>query len=241
MLQAWMAVARKPSFLCKANTLPPWPCEPDGHLRSGYMNEDHEATWAWLVSDDGSKTPMHGTGLRIPLESDCWVAVDLQRHERGLLAVAVGVRAKREQIGGLPRLAIVPCAGNSASVLIGSPCAAQRPLEVVPVDEAELGGDVASWLSKTTSGDPIGEIMLAQPARPAVLARKLLLDQGDAGEVVVGIRASPHALLDIAVHAASTRPSAPGAPFACLEMVIRLHGSNLVSFLFRKGIATRVG
>lgn len=184
---------------------------------------------------------MHGTGLRIPLESGCWVAVDLQRHERGLLAVAVGVRAKREQIGGLPRIAIVPRAGNSASVLIGSSGAAHRPLEVVPVDEAELGGDVESWLSKTTSGDPIGEIMLAQPARPAVLARKLLLAQGDAGEVEIGIRTPAHALLDLDVHAATTRPAAPGAPFPCLDMAIRLHGSNLVSFLFRKGIATRVG
>lgn len=219
----------------------PLPPKPSGHVRSGCMDEDHEATWAWLVSDDGSKAPLRGTGLRMPLESGCWVAVDPHRHDAGLTAVSLAVRARREHFEQLPRLAIVPRAGNSASVLVGSQGTAPAPLEVVPVDDAELGGDIAGWLSRTTSGDPLGEIVLSRPGRATVSARRLLLDQDDAGHVEVGIRTSPEALLVLDVQAMPAKLAQAGVPFPCLDMAIRLHGSNLVSFLFRKGIATRVG
>jgi len=186
------------------------------------------------VAEDGSRTPLRASGVRVPLKSGCWVAVDLHDEQQGGFAVDVAVRADRRRFDRLPRLAIVPHAGSSASVLIGSKGPGERSIDVVPVDDAELDGDIQHWLANTTSGDPIGEVVLARPDRRTIPARKFVVEYGEISAVHVSIRESTEALLVVEVGVRDMQTGARDVPFPCLVMFVHLHGANLVSFRFEE-------
>lgn len=191
----------------------------------------------WSVADDGSKTPLSGTGLRVPLPSGCWVAIDF--HHQGPRGPIVDVAVRAVDLGRrpLPSLAIVPCAGNYAWVVIGrgSP-GDDGSLGVVVVDAAELGDDIDGWRRRTTSGDPLGEIVLVRPDVQPVSARRFVLDYGAIASVQLSVRASTEALLVVEVLDCLQQVPPPASEFPSLDMSVRFGGSNAVSFWFEEVI-----
>jgi hypothetical protein len=187
----------------------------------------------WFEAENGSRSPFQGSGIRLPLDSGCWIAVDFRGRVKGQVSVAVGVRAQEAHVNRLPRLQIVPLAGNSASVVFENTAFGPDSIAVVPVDESELSGDIRGWLAKTTSGDPLGEVVLAREHRPTLPARRLVLAYGDLAEVHVCIRSTPDAAV-VDVRVVDAHATRPRTPFESLGMSLFLHASNLVSFNFRE-------
>jgi hypothetical protein len=135
-------------------------------------------------------------------------------------------------------MAIVPLAGGAALVQIGrtGPIA----FEVTPVDRAELTGDIRGWLAKTTSGDPLGELVLARAGRPTTSARKFITQYGDLAEVHLNLRESDDAMLVLDISVRNSRLAAKGVPSESLGMLVLLQASNVVTFLFKEVTATLV-
>src|SRR5689334_19511723 len=85
----------------------------------------------WALADDGSRTPFHGDGFRIPLGAS-WVKVDF-RFDHWPLQISFGTQAPRSPDRELPELLLRPLAGNKFTVRIGHTPLGDAPIEVVPV------------------------------------------------------------------------------------------------------------
>jgi len=199
------------------------------------MAEAHREVGVWSIASDGSRSPFAGTGLRVPLPNGMWVGVDLHLPPRGL-SVVVDVRNRRPGADPMPTLAIVPRAGNAAMVLIGR--AGPTRFEVTPVDGAELTGDIREWLAKTTSGDPLGELVLARTERPTTSARRFVIEYGNLAEVHLDLRESDDAMLVVDIGAFATRVAPVGVPSRFLNMLVQLGGANVATFLFQEVMGT---
>lgn len=194
----------------------------------------------WSVAGDGSRTPLLASGVRVPLGPDRWLAVDFKARYQPPLSVEVALRVARPSRGQPQHLALLFQAGNSASVMLWPYQVASHALEVVPVDDRELDGDLFQWLAKTTSGDPAGEMVLARPDRPSSPDRTFIVEYGQVGRIEVTIRLSVAGMLEVNICCLDTRMERPNVPFPTLEMAIHPLGANLVSFRFQEVVGTIV-
>lgn len=190
----------------------------------------------WSVAADGARTAFEGTGLRVPLPDGAWVAIDLGLRARSL-AVVLSARNRRPGVDPLPRLSIVPVAGGTARVLIGTKPGPET-FDVVPVDRAELKGDMRDWLVKLTSGDPLGELVLDFPDRASTPEQRFVMQYHDRAEVHISLRPSKEALLAVDVEERDLQVGDKGQQIPALGMLVLLHAANTVTFLFKEVTAT---
>jgi len=186
------------------------------------------------VADDGRKAAFQGTGVRVPVGTDDWVAIDFELNRKVPISVMVGSRC-RDRGRSCARLTIHPHAGNLVCVVVGDGCRpTDDPILTLAVSESDLKGDILEWLRKTTSGDPLGETMLVDRKGVQVLGRTFVIEYGNVAVIKVSLTRPSNALLAVDISTSSCSRASPGTPFTDLGMALHVHAANLVSFSFEE-------
>lgn len=194
--------------------------------------EDPRAT-LFTVAPDGSRTPFGRRGIRVRLDAEVWAAVDFNL-SRTPWSIQIGVR-KRWDGSQLPSLSIVPRAGNVFVATIGAGLTPPSDLQVVPVDPYPVTTeDFFQVRSKYTSGDFDGEHALSQPSVETIDAREFVVQHDDFASVHVRLSLPKSARLSIEVHSDFAEADMSKPVQRGLDMVLRMHASNLVSCLFHE-------
>jgi hypothetical protein len=184
------------------------------------------------VVEDGPQEQLTASGLRIPLGQATWIQVDFERSAKATL---VQVAARSTDRGRkLPTLSIQPHASNGLSVKFADIEGPQGELEVFPVSRGDLEGDLMDWLSRTRSGDPVGEILLGRGTVKPIAARLFRIEHWKYARVEIKLSKSKNGSLTVRIDGLSEGLTVPAKPFLLLDLVVKLHAANLVSFYFRE-------
>lgn len=150
------------------------------------------------------------------------------------------IRAEEGNYDQIPQLSIVPHAGKWASVVVGSGCPRGRgPFPIVLVNEADFGEDfIRESRENTTSGDPLGEAVLARPDRQTMAGRRFIVEYGAISSIDIAIRESPTAILVVDILVRDQQVVRKGKKYPTLDMTVRFSAANVVSFWFQEATAT---
>lgn len=186
------------------------------------------------LTDGGNPTPVSALGLRIPVAPDTWISIDFRQKAETALDLAIGWRSTRRPYPEVPRLAVVPLAGNVLQIefALGS-ATLPLPLKIFPVDEPDRE-KMADMLRATTSGDPVGELLFRGGPGDALDAAEFQIGPPMGGGVKLKLLTHDQSALKIEVECPMGSIPVPGQPMTVTSLLVAPHAANLVSVLIRE-------